>query len=91
MSSLLADKNRANLVGMANKTADKETASLSQLYPDLDEEQLKEVEVNLKKYAQLAIQIYEDILLDPDAYKEFKDILTLLDEEHRMKKINSSP
>jgi hypothetical protein len=38
------------------------------LYPQLNEEQLKEAEENLERYLELVLRIYERIQKDPQAY-----------------------
>ena len=42
------------------------------LYPRLNEEELKEAEENLKQYVELELRVYERILADPEAYARFK-------------------
>ena len=42
------------------------------LYPRLNEEELKEAEENLKQCVELELRVYERILADPEAYARFK-------------------
>ena len=42
------------------------------LYPRLNDEDLKEAEENLKQYVELELRVYERILADPVAYTRFK-------------------
>lgn len=46
--------------------------TIRELYPGLNDAQLKEAEDNLERYLQLALRVYERIQLDPDAYARFK-------------------
>ena len=45
---------------------------LRDLYPKLDAQQLREAEENLDRYLELALQTYERIRNDPDAYARFR-------------------
>lgn len=45
--------------------------TIRELYPGLNEEQLKEAEENLERYVELALRIYDRIRSDPTAYAEF--------------------
>ena len=59
--------------GMGNQNPDKkEDITIRNLYPGLNEEQLKEAEENLERYLELSIRIYERILNDPQAYSTFR-------------------
>lgn len=46
--------------------------TIHDLYPRLDEEQLKEAEENLERYLELVLRIYERIQKDSQAYSTFK-------------------
>ena len=46
--------------------------TIRDLYPHLNEEQLKEAEENLERYLELVLRIYERIHNDPEAYSAFK-------------------
>jgi hypothetical protein len=48
--------------------------TIRDLYPDLDDEQLKEAEENLERYLELTLRIYNRIRQDPDAYARFKTL-----------------
>jgi hypothetical protein len=48
--------------------------TIRDLYPDLDDEQLKEAEENLQRYLELTLRIYDRIRQDPDAYARFKTL-----------------
>ncbi len=48
--------------------------SIRDLYPHLDDEQLKEAEENLERYLELTLRIYDRIRQDPDAYARFKTL-----------------
>lgn len=50
----------------------KANPTIADLYPQLNEEQLKEADENLREYVALALRIYERICSDPEAYAEFK-------------------
>jgi len=58
---------------MSKPKMDSEAAvTIRELYPELDDEQLKKAEENLERYLELAMRIYERIRNDPDAYAQFK-------------------
>ena len=42
------------------------------LYPHLNEEELKQAEENLRRYVELELRVYERILADPEAYAAFR-------------------
>jgi hypothetical protein len=46
--------------------------TVSNLYPTLDEDQVKEAAENLARYTELVLRIYERIKADPEAYARFK-------------------
>jgi hypothetical protein len=48
--------------------------TIRQLYPGLNEEQLKEAEENLERYLELTLRIYDRIRSDPAAYSEFQSL-----------------
>lgn len=45
--------------------------TIQDLYPHLNEEQLKEAEETLERYIELSIQMYRRIKADPEAYAQF--------------------
>lgn len=45
--------------------------TIRDLYPQLDENQLREAEENLDRYLELTLRIYERIRNDPQAWAEF--------------------
>jgi hypothetical protein len=46
--------------------------TIRDLYPNLNEEQLREAEENIRRYLETAWEMYERIKADPEAYAEFK-------------------
>lgn len=46
--------------------------TIRDLYPHLNEEQLKEAEENLDKYLGVVLKIYDRIRSDPESYARFK-------------------
>jgi hypothetical protein len=46
--------------------------TLRDLYPHLDDEQLKEVEENLEQYLAFTLRLYLRICADPKTYEQFK-------------------
>ncbi|MDA2938742.1 hypothetical protein MYX75_10835 [Acidobacteria bacterium AH-259-A15] len=64
--------------------------TIRDLYPQLDEEQLKEAEENLDRYIELALRMYERIRLDPEAYRQFK-ALTAQRDAAMMRNTRSKP
>lgn len=56
----------------SHSKSEKPKVVLPDLFPHLDEEQLKEAEENLDRYLKLALRIYERIRTDPDAYTWFE-------------------
>lgn len=46
--------------------------TVSNLYPTLDEAQVKEAAENLARYTELVLRIFECIKADPDTYACFK-------------------
>ena len=60
---------------MQNEKSSKEhPVTIGDLYPNLNDEQLKEAEENLERYLELTLRIYNRIRLDPDAYARFKTL-----------------
>ena len=60
---------------MENKALCKDgTITIRDLYPHLNNEQLKEGEEDLERYLELALRIYDRIRQDPDAYARFKTL-----------------
>ncbi len=60
---------------MANRTFDqKNEITIRDLYPDLNEEQLKEAEDNLERYLDLVLRIYERIVNDQHDYSAFRTL-----------------
>jgi len=50
-----------------SKPVKKPDITIRDLYPDFNEEQLKEAEENLKQYAEIAWRIFQRIKSNPDA------------------------
>jgi len=48
--------------------------TIRDLYPHLNDEQLKEAEENLERYLELTLRIYDRIRQDPEAYARFKTL-----------------
>ena len=48
--------------------------AISDLYPDLDDEQLKEAEENLERYLEVVQRIYNRIRSDPEAYARLQSL-----------------
>lgn len=46
--------------------------TLRELYPTLSEEELKEADINLQRYLEVCLRIYERLLADPEAYARFE-------------------
>ena len=57
--------------------------TIRDLYPHLNNEELKEAEDTLKRYIELELRVYERILADPVAYARFK-ALTASDWRRRV-------
>lgn len=55
--------------------------AIKDLYPHLNDEQLKEAEQNLDEYLEIVLRIYDRILSDPKAYRRFKS-LTAARKDH---------
>lgn len=53
-----------------------EDITIRDLYPHLNDEELKEAEENLERYLELILRIYERIINDPEAYSTFKALTT---------------
>ena len=48
--------------------------SIKDLYPELNDEELKEAEKNLKRYADLVLRMYRRISSDPVALQELEKL-----------------
>lgn len=48
--------------------------TIRDLYPSLNEEQLREAEENLGRYLELVLRIYERISSDPASYAQFQTL-----------------
>jgi len=48
--------------------------TIRDLYPHLNDEQLKEAEENLGRYLEVTLRVYDRIRQDPDAYARFKTL-----------------
>ena len=60
---------------MQNPERAKETEiTIRNLYPHLNDEQLKEAEENLHRYLELTLRIYDRIRQDPEEYARFKSL-----------------
>jgi hypothetical protein len=60
------------------------------LYPHLNEEQLKQAEENLERYIALQLRVYDRILADPEVYAGFK-VLTSAKEGSTIDPKRSNP
>lgn len=71
---------------------EKNIPTIRDLYPHLNEEEIKEVEETLDQYLELSVRIYRRIKADPAAYAKFK-ALTAEWEKTRMEvqRSNNSP
>ncbi len=58
--------------------------TLKELYPELNDAQLKEAEKNLDRYLKLSIRMYDRIRNDPVEYARFKE-LTKHDEDSKLR------
>jgi len=56
------------------KPSNEPAVTIRDLYPHLNDEQLKEAEENLDRYLELTLRIYDRIRQDPDAYARFKTL-----------------
>jgi len=56
------------------KSSNEPSVTIRDLYPDLNDEQLKEAEENLERYLELTLRTYDRIRQDPDAYARFKTL-----------------
>jgi len=52
----------------------KEKPFIQDLYPELNEAELKEAEKNLKRYADLVLRMYNRISSDPSALQEMEKL-----------------
>lgn len=66
------------------KSGNKPTITIRNLYPYLNDEQLKEAEENLTRYVELVLRIYERIQKDPEASTRFR-VLTASGRNTTMK------
>ena len=64
--------------------------TIRDLYPELNEEELREVEENLERYIKLTLRIYGRIRSDPEAYAKFK-VLTASKTDPRIEIPRSNP
>lgn len=64
--------------------------TIRDLYPNLNDEQLREAEEILERYIELAVQMYNRIKADPEAYAE---LIALTDKRRaaRIKGKQSNP
>ena len=60
---------------MKNKKSSKEPVAIRDLYPDLNNDQLKEAEENLARYLGLTLRIYDRIRQDQEEYARFKTLM----------------
>jgi len=75
---------------MQKRSFKEQGITIRDLYPHLNEEQLKEAEENLERYLELSIRIYERIRNDPQAYAAFR-ALTASRQNPMMKDERSNP
>lgn len=52
-----------------------EDTTIKQLYPELPDADLKEVEDNLERYLGLVVRVYDRIAADPEALTIFREVL----------------
>lgn len=62
---------------LTNKTSQLPDITIKDLYPHLNDEELKEAEDNLDRYVELVLRIYERVESDPNAYAQFKALTAL--------------
>jgi hypothetical protein len=75
---------------MQNLAPDKnDHVTIHDLYPHLDEAQLKEAEENLQRYVEIAMRIYERIQLDERPCEQ--PALTASTEDHTIDRERSNP
>jgi hypothetical protein len=65
-----------------SKSNSEKELSVGDLYPHLNDEQLREPDENLERYLQLALRIYDRIRQDPDAYARFKTLTASLSRDY---------
>jgi hypothetical protein len=58
-----------------------ESPTIRDLYPHLDDSQLREAEETLDRYIELSLRIFNRIQADPEAYSELERILTALKQD----------
>lgn len=56
------------------KFTNKRAPTIGELYPNLNEQQLKEAEENLRDYLEITLRVYEHIRKNPEVYAEFKSL-----------------
>ena len=54
------------------KSESRDGPTTRDLYPALNDEELKEAEDNVERYLELALRIYDRIRSDPEAYAQFR-------------------
>jgi hypothetical protein len=67
LASLLIFECGGTIAGMEKKTID-------QLYPGLNDDQLRQAEDNLEQYLLVVLNIYERIAADPESYAKFRTL-----------------
>lgn len=53
------------------KCMEKPRPTFRDLYPHMTEEELRIAEENFDDYLRFALEVYDDLRADPEAYKEF--------------------
>jgi hypothetical protein len=56
------------------KTSSEPAVTIRDLYPHLNDEQLKDAEENLNRYLELTLRIYDRVRQDVAAYARFKTL-----------------
>jgi len=56
------------------KFTSKRAPTIGELYPELNKQQLREAEENLRGYLEVSLRIYKRIRNDPVAYAKFKSL-----------------
>ena len=56
-------------------TKEKEPPTIKDLYPHMNDEELRIAEYNLRQYLALTLRIHERICADPVEYAKFKKLL----------------
>ena len=74
---------------MQNLAPDKKDITIRDLYPHLDEPQLKEAEENFQRYLDVALRIFDRIRAEAGPCEQLT--LTLSSEDHTIDRERSNP